>query len=267
MAGAPSRKTYFTLGIIFVLIMVTHWLGWLLPVERGLRSLVAPALGKAHSLSIQVGDNYRFFKDKNEFITAYQALVLATQNQMAQKAEAHLLKEENLELQKQLNFKKKTNYTFILSEVVGRDIESIDQTVLLNRGSSDGVVLNLPVIVGEGILVGKVIKVDADTSVVRLANDNRSRVGATILNRNKSIGVVEGGFGISLQMNLIPRDEVVQVGDIVVTSGLEKMLPRGLVLGTIASVQNEAYKPFQEAILTPGVDLGKLTLVSILKSE
>lgn len=267
MAGSPNHKTYFALGVVFVLIMVTHWLGWLLPVERGLRSLVAPALGQAHSLSIEVGDNYRFFKNKDEFIKSYQDLVLSTQNQMVQKAELHLLKEENSELQKQLNFKKKNNYTFILSEVIGRDIESIDQTVLLNRGSGDGVALNLPVIAGEGILVGKIIKVDVDTSVVRLVNDNQSRVGAAIINRNKSLGVVEGGFGISLQMNLIPRDEIVQVGDIVVTSGLEKTLPRGLVLGTVASIQNEAYKPFQEAVLTSGIDLGKLTIVSVIKAE
>lgn len=265
MARPPSRTTYVALGIVFAVIITTHLLGWLLPVERALRSLIAPTLGTAHSLSIQVGDSYRFFKDKNEFIASYQGLVSSTQKQLIDHAQLQLVQDENAELRKQINFIKKNKYTLVPAEVIGHDIESIDQTILLNKGSSDGVAIDLPVIVGEGILIGKVIKVDADTSVIRLVNDNQSRVGATILNRTKSLGVVEGGFGISLQMNLIPRDEIVQVGDSVITSGLEKNLPRGLVLGTVASIQNEAYKPFQEAILTPGADVGKLTLVSVLK--
>lgn len=267
MARTPSRTTYVALGIVFAVIVLSHLLGWLQPVERALRSLIAPALGSAHSLSIQVGDSYRFFKDKNEFITAYQDLVSTTQKQLTEHAELVLVRDENIELRKQLNFENKNTYILVPAEVIGHDIESIDQTILLSRGSDDGVAIGLPVVVGEGILIGKIIKVDSDTSVVRLVNDNQSRVGATILNRTKSLGVVEGGFGISLQMNLIPRDEIVQVGDSVVTSGLEKNLPRGLVLGTIASIQNEAYKPFQEAILTPGVDVGRLTLVSVLKLQ
>jgi rod shape-determining protein MreC len=116
-------------------------------------------------------------------------------------------------------------------------------------------------------MIGKIIQVERDISVARLVNDNQSSVGATMLNRDRSLGVVEGGFGISLQMNLIPRDEVVQIGDSIVTSGLEEFIPRGLVLGTVASIENEAYKPFQKAIVTPGVDLSKLTIVSIVSGK
>jgi len=75
---------------------------------------------------------------------------------------------------------------------------------------------------------------------------------------------VEGGYGISLRMNLIPRDEAVRIGDQVVSSGLEKNIPRGLLIGTVAVIENEPYKPFQQAILNSVADLSKLTVVGAL---
>ena len=68
-------------------------------------------------------------------------------------------------------------------------------------------------------------------------------------------------------MDFIPRNEVVLVGDMVVTSGLEETIPRGLLIGEVAVAQNEAYQPFQQAVLTPSTDLTKLFIVSVLKSN
>jgi rod shape-determining protein MreC len=99
---------------------------------------------------------------------------------------------------------------------------------------------------------------------VRLLNDNSSKIGATILNTDRSLGVVEGGYGLSVKMNFIPRNEIVKVGDIIVTSGLEAGMPRGLLIGSVTAIENETYRPFQAALLLPGTDLSKLSIVSIL---
>lgn len=267
MAYPTGKKTYVYLGIALALVIALHYLGWMAPLEKLVRSSTIPVIGQVHTLSVQVGDNYQFFKDRESFLKAYGECSKNTEELERIEASIKMLARENDELKKQLNFIKKQKTPSILAEVVGKELLSTDQTIIINRGSEDGILLDQPAIVGEGILIGKVIKVEKDISIIRLINDNQSRVGATILSSSHSIGVVEGGYGISLRMTLIPRDEIVLVGDQVVSSGLETNIPRGLLIGTIAVVENEAYKPFQQAILTPSTDLAKLTIVSVLSTD
>jgi len=249
------------------LLIALHYIGWLVPVEKFVRSSTIPLIGQAHTFSVQVGDNYQFFKDRESFLKAYGECSKNTEELGSAQANIKMLTQENDELKKQLNFIKKQKTPSVLAEVVGKELLSTDQTIIINRGSEDGILPDQPAIVGEGILIGKVIKVEKDISIIRLINDNQSRIGATILSNDHSIGVVEGGYGISLKMTLIPRDEIVLVGDQVVSSGLEMNIPRGLLIGTIAVVENEAYKPFQQAILSPSTDLSKLTIVSVLSTD
>ena len=65
-------------------------------------------------------------------------------------------------------------------------------------------------------------------------------------------------------MNFIPRNETVNIGDLITTSGLEDGVPRGLVIGKIAALENEAYKPFQQAIITPTANLDKIFLINVI---
>ncbi len=267
MATTRRTRTSLIVGAIFAGIAILHFVGWLRPLEIGLREFFQVPLGTLHGFSVTAGDNYQFFKNREEFIAAYQTCVAESSVDLTINAKIKLLEDENKELSKQLAFQKKTQLQLLPAEVIGKEIGSLDLTIILDKGFDAGVRVGQPVIASQGIMVGKIIQVERDISVARLVNDNQSRVGATMLNRDRSLGVVEGGFGISLQMNLIPRDEVVQIGDSIVTSGLEEFIPRGLVLGTVASIENEAYKPFQKAIVTPGVDLSKLTIVSIVSGK
>lgn len=195
------------------------------------------------------------------------ALVLcqakATSNAIDETELQHL-RQENAKLREQLNFKPTKPFTTIGAELVSHDIDNLHEVVLINRGTEDRVAINQPVISGGGILVGKVIKVAATIAWVRLLSDGQSAVGAAVVNDSASAGVVEGGYGLSLRLRFIPRDEIVAVGERVVTSGLEPGVPAGLLIGTIAVVQNEAYQPFQEAVLTPLGEFSKLRFLSVI---
>jgi len=150
--------------------------------------------------------------------------------------------------------------------IVGKNIENTERVVAISTGSDSGIKVGQPVVVLEGIIVGKVIRVEQNLSWVRLINDSNSKIAAVILNKERSQGVVEGGYGLSVNMNFIPRNEKVSVGETVVTSGLDPNTPKGLLLGTVAAVINEAYQPFQKAVLNPAVDLSKLTVVGVIVS-
>lgn len=252
------------MGVVFLLLLIFHYTGILKPIENAVRKSFVPLLSSLHGFSIKIGDNFEFFKNKEEFFNAYSKCTLENQNNNLLSEKIKLLTDENNELKMQLKYVQSKEIKHLLGDVIGKEIISTDQNIIINRGSIDGIKIDHPAIVGEGILVGKVIKVNENTSVIRLLNDNQSRISAGVLNQDKSQGVVEGGFGISLRMNLIPRDEIIVVGDQVMTSGLETSIPRGLLIGSIAVIENEPYKPFQQAILTPGVDLAKLSIVTIL---
>lgn len=257
-------RTYIFLGLFFIILIFAHFVGILKPVEKFFRALVSPVVTSANSWSINIANQMEYLDNPAkiaELISSYNTL----SNTVAHKdTQVKILTEENDQLRKLLNFKKETPTTIVISEVIGKEFVSNDQNIIINKGSLAGIKLGDPAIATEGILIGLVIRVENDVSIIRLINDNQSKIGATILNRERSLGVAEGGYGISLRMSMIPREENIAPGDQIITSGMEKTIPRGLLVGTIASVENESYKPFQQAILVPTADLNKLTTVGVL---
>lgn len=81
------------------------------------------------------------------------------------------------------------------------------------------------------------------------------------------MGLVEGEYGLGIKMKLIPHFELIKENDLVVTSGLEEGIPRGLIVGQIKLIKNEPEELFQEASIESAVDFGKITLVNIIKQE
>lgn len=248
----------FTIGL--------HQAGRLLFLEKFFRRLIGMGIGTAYQLTIKVGEN-ETFHSVEELQGAYMAAKKQLLEARIQAVRATLLDEENKKLREQLKFFTDKPARHIGADVIGRNTEPTDHTLILNRGSNDGILSGQPVIVENGILIGKITRAEPDMSVVRLLSDGQSKVAATILNQDHSVGLVEGGYGISVQMNLIPQHETVSRGDVIVTSGLESGIPRGLLIGMVEAVEKEAYQPFQRAALTPFASLDRLAAVSVILSD
>ncbi|HBU06498.1 MAG TPA: rod shape-determining protein MreC [Candidatus Magasanikbacteria bacterium] len=258
-------KTFFSVSLVIIIISSFHYIGWLNPIENFFRAIMTPGSKLIYKTNLKINGETEEFSSVNDLENAYKNIKSEFLSCQSSAINNNLLEQENTELRNQLNFSKKNNYNFIGAEVIGKNIDPVGSSIILNRGSSDGIEKDFPVIIGEGILVGKIIKVEEHTATARLINDNQSKVATTVLNRDKSIGLVEGGYGISVKMNYIPQNEEVSVGDIIVTSGLEVTIPKGLLIGTVEAVEKEAYQPFQKAILKTSGDLNKIFLVSIIK--
>ena len=263
-----KTRNYLFLGFILVLIIFFHYLGWLNFIERSAKALIIPISTKITHWRVSSQDFFSsYFSDKDELTTRYDKCLAKNQDTDIAEVKIKDLEQENSELRKQLSFFHRRNFTHITANVVGLNTDNIEKMIIINAGEQDGLKIDQPVIVGDGVIVGTIAKVEKDISMVRLINDNQSKVAATLLNKDGSLGVVEGGYGLSIKMNFIPRDEVVLVGDKVITSGLEENVPRGLLIGEVSVAENEAYQPFQQAVLTPAVDLSKLFIVSVLISN
>ncbi len=253
-------QTIVGIGVVVVIVIGLHSIGVLRPIENVVVQLFYR--GAKFAYDSEVGNNSSDTINQKLGNTFDPELIQAVCN--IDTAENSLLKEENEELRKQLDFFSKNDFSHVGAEVIGRTVDPLGTVITINRGKKDGVVPTNPVIIGEGVLVGTVIETFEHTSYVRLINDNQSRVGATLLNKERTIGLVEGGYDIGVQMNFIPQNEVVSPGDIVVTSGLTDNMPRGFTIGRVEFVEKQPLEPFQQAILDPLADLSYLTMVSVV---
>jgi rod shape-determining protein MreC len=177
---------------------------------------------------------------------------------------AKLILQENDELRQQLKYSRTVNFTTVGGDVIVRNEQGSNGSLIINKGATDGISAGDPVIVDNGLLVGKISHVELRSAIVQLLTDNKSKIAATVMNNQKSIGVVEGGYEISVQMNLIPQHELVSIGDMIITSGLETQIPRGLLIGRVEAIKKEIYQPFQQAVLTPLAPLESLTTVLVI---
>jgi len=148
----------------------------------------------------------------------------------------------------------------ISARVIGGSADSASQTIYLDRGERDGIRKNMGVITPDGV-VGKVIESYKDTAQVLLLTDKESGVGAMLV-ESRLQGPV-GGTGEPLMvMKYIPNDDNVNSGERVVTSGMDRIFPRDLPVGTIAEIK--AGSPFKQLRVKPAASLERLEEVFIL---
>lgn len=238
-------------GVLLLVILLRAYGSWGL-VEQAVRAITDATLKWSYQSGVEMKTN----TDVTQLSQTGNACTVES-------ARLTQLEAENAELRTQLSFLKNTAH-HVGATVIGRSLDPIGTTIVIDRGELDGITLNRPVIVGNGYFIGKIARVDAHTSVVRLISDYQSKTAATVDNRDKSLGIVEGGFGLTVRLNLIPQNEVIRPGDVVITSGLEPDLPRGLAIGTVEVVEKKPQEPFQQAIIKPSADLHSLTVVSVI---
>lgn len=168
--------------------------------------------------------------------------------------------QENARLRALLGFKQQQQYRSLAARVVGRDPSQWFSTVLVDRGASEGVRRDDPVITSDGV-VGHVVETQGSWARVLLVADPRSAV-SVVLDRSREVGIVVGQGQNLLKVTYLSRDADVRAGDLVLTSGLGPIYPRGLPLGSIVSVSRTTM--FQEAVVRPASDLGHLEDVLIV---
>ena len=116
----------------------------------------------------------------------------------------------------------------------------------------------------EGIFVGKVTELGTRSSTITTVTDANIKIAVSLLNISRTIGVASGIVGDLMQIQYIPFDESVVINDLVITSGLETLIPSGLLVGVVSAVEQEPGSPFQSAIVDPIADIRRLTHVMIL---
>jgi len=198
----------------------------------------------------------RALREENQRLQQESAILQRRVSQL----EEHAL--ETQRLQRLLAMRETSRANYLAARIVGKDATNWFKTVLIDRGSQAGLRRNLPVVAPDG-LVGRVVEVTPFAAKVQLITDPVSASGG-LLQRTRVTGIVSGNLGAGLKVRYLPLLADVAVGDEVVTSGMGGVFPKGIPVGRVVAVERKSGALFQEAVLQPKVDLGRLEEVLIL---
>lgn len=147
--------------------------------------------------------------------------------------------------------------------VIGRDPLPWSGTVTINKGLRDGIVEDAAVVARAGV-VGRTIATSAHSARVQLITDHNSGVDA-IVQRSRARGIVKGGVDGRLVMKYIDREESVVAGDLIVTSGLSGIFPKGIAIGEVVRAWKDSRGLMQEAEVVPVVPLNRIEEVLVVR--
>lgn len=184
--------------------------------------------------------------------------------QVIDRAHLEALEEENTLLRAQARFLSTSGFQNVGAHVMSRQIYSDRALLLIDRGRADGLEIGLPVVVGDGIFVGKVSELQEHVSTVELVTDAESRVAVSLLDQRHLIGVLEGRGNGAAVLTYIPSTEKLGRDQILVTAGTEEKVPPNLPVGIINTVDGKPTDPFLNASVDPLLSLDRILLVSVL---
>jgi rod shape-determining protein MreC len=246
-------------NLIFLLLVLFSLLALSLPGDQRFqmartinRSVLAP-----FQMVISQADYYLHLKQENESLRKSSFLLALEIYRLEE------VKKQNERLERLLDFVQRSPVQFVACRVVSGGLGEKANVFIIDKGSRHGLFRNLPVLVPEG-LVGKTIEVDPDWSVVQLYTHPEFRVSVKPSGKEeRAIGAIGPERQIYL-FNIPPRTRL-EVGDLIVSSGMGGVFPKGIPVGTVDELVREENMGTQlRARLLPAVDLDKVSEVLVL---
>jgi rod shape-determining protein MreC len=215
------------------------------------------------------------FRGLNEAWKRYIFLVgMEDENRRLKKENASLTQDiayyregylEGIRLQKLLALKEKINYPTIVARVISRDQTSIIKTILIDKGTSHGMKVDLPVIADQGV-VGRIVEASPHVSKILLLIDVNSNIDSMV-QESRIQGILQGASSRGCSLKYIAKTETVSPGNIVISSGLSGVFPKGLLIGAVTNVDKTDSGLFQKIDVAPFVDFARIEEVMIIKSD
>ncbi len=243
LGKSPLR---FGLAIV-VLLIFFHYVGFLAFFEQAIIKLSLPLQQTFYNW----GSSFNKIVHLNDLSQENQRL----QDELARLSIDYIklasLESENEYLRSELNYLKQENYQYQLANIVSR-LPFNDQIVIIDQGTLKGLKEGLAVTVSQGVIVGKVLKVEENMSYVELLSSIQSNLAVSLSQFSGTNGLIKGKAGISLLMDFIPQDQEVKKGDLVISSGLEEQIPKGLLVGEVSEVISQLGQIFKQAkVISP----------------
>jgi len=270
---ARNRQFWSLITVIAILVSLINITGKSNNSMGRLENVTISFLGPIKKVFTQVSYNIR-----DGIMTVPQLFYLKHENEELKAKISELerykrifteYQQENAKLRELLDLKEHTDeYELEAAEIIGRDPGNWFDVIIVDKGEQDGIKNNMALVTDKG-LVGYVISTDKNFSKAMLLTDDRSSVSAMI-QRTRDNGIVKGTLDTaakdSIRMVYLPQDASLVKGDLVISSGLGGIIPKGIIIGEVIDTKKEPYELMQYALIKPAVDFQKLEYVFIIKN-
>ena len=263
------RRVLLIALIVVSLVMVTLYgregsAGPLHTLQSAVSGAVSPLRivdGSIESATSTVGDTVdNVTADQNTLsgLREYNEQLVQQYSQMQE------YKQEAERLQKLLDLKDTYEIEGTGARVIGRSSEAWSQTVIINKGSDDGISTGQTVMGTSGV-VGQVVSVSSHTATVRLLTDPQSGAAAMVQS-SRAEGILRGSLVGLLYLEDLDADAEVNVGDVIVTSGLGGSYARGLIIGTVVKVDGQQGDTSRRVLVSPNDSIDTLEDVLVVNT-
>jgi rod shape-determining protein MreC len=269
--GQPEPKRGNT-TLLVVLVAVSLMLltvyfregdgGILHTARRATLAVSAPVASVGTAITSPVRAVGSFFEGIGASRERLEALEAQNEELRARLAELEEARQENERLGALVEFAEERKLAKLGARVIQRPMSSWEGVVVIDRGSADGVEPGMPIIAAQG-LVGQVAEVSAGSATVRLLTDQQSGV-ASMIQSTRALGVLRGSVGGATSLDFLDRAMLPQVGDVVLTSGLGGVYPKGIVVGDVVSVDDRRGELYPRIVVASRVPIDRLEEVFVL---
>lgn len=262
-----NRPGWLLLYIAIAVVLMTVWsrepdTGPLHSVRVGVHAVTAPIAAAGEWATTPVREFLAWAGDLG--VSRSQLEQLRDQNEQLRSRVAELeeARLENQRLRALVKIVQAGDLQSIGAHVIGRPANSWEGVITIDRGSRDGVKVGMPIVGSLGLL-GQTVQVSSGSSRVRLITDQRSGVAAMIQS-SRAEGVVHGSIEGQLSLDFVSRETTVRAGDVVITSGLGGVFPKGILVGEVLEVHKNANALQQSITVVPASDPSSTEEVKVL---
>lgn len=238
--------------------------GFFNPVRGVFLTLFLPFQKISYEASRKIGETVSFLSSISDIRNDNAKLSKENNFLAAEVARLRQMENENVILREQLDLLPRDKFSLVGGFVIGQDPQGSESWIIIDKGEKDGISPGMAVIVGGGILVGKIEEVYPRSSKINLLASSNSFVNVTD-SETGARGIVRGEYGLGLVMDMVTQSDVLNEGDTVITSGLGGNIPRGLLVGKIKEVKVSEDRLFQRAVVVSRIKYSKLDVVFVIK--
>lgn len=266
--------------ILFILVIISL-IGLMAYTESGkervpivgdlLGRIISPIQKGLYSASTYVYDIFAGIGERRVMMEEYEGLKIRVVELEGELSRLEELEKQNQRLKGLAKFTDENKDIVVTgAHVIAKNPGNWFNTITIDRGEKHGVEVNMAVVTHEG-LVGRVIEVADTWSKVRTIVDGKSAVSG-IVQRNRDNGLLKGNNSLGSEdgmcrMVYLPEDSNITPGDIILTSGLGEIFPKGLYIGKVEKVLKDKGELYKTAIVKPGVDFQRLEEVLVVTKE
>lgn len=267
--GRRQALVYVGLLVLSLLLLAFSGSPALLELRRGVGFALAPVQSVVRDATRQVTSLFAAIGEIERLRQQVVELGQRVDELEIENRQLQSLRHENDELAALLEVRSTLSHQTVAGRVISRRLTNQERVISIDRGAPAGIRLDDPVVAGGGALVGQVIEVGENYSRILLLSDSRFVV-AGMVEGSRATGDVRGQLGRPLTMDDISATEEVNVGEAVLTAGIDlgggirSPFPGGLLIGTVVDVINSPNLVVQSALVLPAASLERLEYVLVV---